>query len=54
VFNHEGKVVASVGVTSLRTGLPDEALDGLGAKVKAAALSISHQLGYSGKRKVTL
>lgn len=50
IFNHENKVVASVGVTSLRADLPDSALDGLGAKVKATAMQISQQLGYADKR----
>lgn len=49
IFNHKGKIVASVALTGSATQLPVEHFPELGAAVKECAANISKTLGYKGE-----
>ena len=49
VFDAAGEAVAGVSISGPAARLPDEALDGIGARVKAAADAIGERLG-GGRR----
>jgi len=48
IFNHDQEVIAAISTTSIKADLPDSTIGELGEQLKATALSISRQLGYTG------
>ncbi|WP_422768866.1 IclR family transcriptional regulator [Plantactinospora sp. WMMC1484] len=48
VFDHAGHVVAGLGISAPATRFDDEAAGRLGPQVRAAAVELSGQLGWSG------
>jgi len=46
ILGHDGKLIAAISVTALRTELPVQEIPTIGEKVKATALKISEQMGY--------
>lgn len=50
IFDHAGKVMAAISMSTLAPAVDDEMLKSFAVKVKQCALDISGQLGYPGAR----
>lgn len=48
VWNREGRVVASLSVSGTTDQITAETIDAIAARVRAAALAVSKELGYAG------
>ncbi|MCD9026250.1 IclR family transcriptional regulator [Cohnella silvisoli] len=50
IFDHEGKVIAAISITALKSDLPADLLPVIGEKIKETAVAISKELGYEIKK----